>query len=258
MKEAIIVSELKKTFNQKPLFEDISFKVNQGDVIAFLGPNGCGKSTILNIISNLIEKDSGECKLHVASSEISYVFQNYRDSLLPWLTSYQNLLFPLKIQKNNQRRNQNEGTAIIDNLQKNLRLNFSLNKYPYELSGGQQQIIAFVRALMNKPRLLLIDEPFSALDYENNLLLRKYLQEYYLQYKPTILIITHNIEEAVHLANRIIVFSKSPTKILSIIENQVPYPRDVSFLHSKEYNKTKDKAVSLFREALNYENETEN
>lgn len=254
MKEAIIVSQLKKTFNQKPLFEDISFNINQGDVVAFLGPNGCGKSTILNIISNLIEQDSGECTLHVAPSEISYVFQNYRDSLLPWLTSYQNLLFPLKIQKDKVRRNQNEGITIIENLQKNLRLNFSLSKYPYELSGGQQQIIAFTRALMNKPRLLLIDEPFSALDYENNLLLRKYLQEYYLEYKPAIVIITHNIEEAVHLANKIIVFSKSPTKIIGMIDNAASYPRDISFLSSKNYNEIKDSVVSLFKEAINDEN----
>ncbi len=249
MKEAIRISHLKKTFNQKPLFEDINFAVNQGDIVALLGPNGCGKSTILNIISNLVGKDSGKCKLHVASSEISYVFQNYRDSLLPWLTSYQNLLFPLMIQK----KNEAENTDIIDTLNKRLHLNFSLNKYPYELSGGQQQIISFARALMNKPRLLLIDEPFSALDYENNLLLRNYLQEYYLEYKPAIVIITHNIEEAVHLANKIIIFSKQPTKIIGTVENQNPYPRDISFLSSKNYNEIKDSVVSLFKEVINDE-----
>ncbi|MBI3033321.1 ABC transporter ATP-binding protein [Candidatus Woesearchaeota archaeon] len=253
METAIAVSHLKKMFGKQLIFQDLSFDINQGDIVAFFGPNGCGKSTILNIIANLVEKDHGECRLNFKQQEISYVFQNYRDSLLPWSTIYDNLFFPLMIQngdKTDQNQNTAENVKIIDELRKMLDIKFNFEKYPYELSGGQQQIIAFARALVNKPKLLLIDEPFSALDYENNLLLRTYLQDYYLKYNPTILVITHNIEEAVHLANKIIVFSKNPTQIIGVINNGAPYPRDISFLSSEIYNQTKDKVLLLFKEAL--------
>ncbi len=248
MEPVITVKNLKKRFNQQELYQDISFKINKGDFVAIFGPNGCGKTTILNILSKLIKKDSGEFNIKDFNpNKFSYIFQNYRDSLLPWKNNYENIAFPLKL------RNKHNGEIrrTIDELQVIFNLNLDLRKYPYELSGGQQQILSFARALINKPEMLFIDEPFSALDYENNLVLRKHLQSYYLKYKPTILMITHNIEEAAHLANKIIVLSKSPTKIIRIIENHEKYPRNLDFLKSKSYHIIKDEVLDAFKIGAN-------
>jgi NitT/TauT family transport system ATP-binding protein len=215
--------------------------IKKKDIIALFGPNGCGKSTILNTISNENEKN---IQKNFNISELSYVFQNYRDSLLPWKTNYENIIFPLKIKKTEEN--------IINSQCNEIAKLFDfkdLNKYPYQLSGGQQQIVALMRALITKPKVLFIDEPFSALDYENNLMIRQYILKYYEKYLPTILIITHNIEEAVHLANKIIILSKSPTTVKNIIDNPEKYPRKMSFLQSQQFHDVKNKVLTAFQEA---------
>ena len=108
-----------------------------------------------------------------------------------------------------------------------------------------------MRALITKPKVLFIDEPFSALDYENNLRLREHLQKYFLTFKPTILLITHNIEEAVHLAEKIVVFSQRPTKVLEVIDNPLPYPRTIQSLKTEQFHQVKDKVLSVFQKAAN-------
>jgi len=230
------------------VLEDVSFSANAGDIVAIFGPNGCGKTTLMNILSGLAEHDGGEFKVEKNNpTEFSYVFQNYRDSLLPWRNNFDNLAFPLELHSETKQEIENK----IFDITKTCDFNIDLQKYPYELSGGQQQMLTFVRALVNKPKVLFIDEPFSALDYENNLKFREHLQKYYLKFKPTVLVITHNIEEAVHLAKKIIVLSKSPTKIVDIIENPEPFPRSIDFLKTKEFNEVKDKVLSAFQKGAN-------
>jgi|SRR3989344_2272900 len=248
MKSIITIKNLKKNFNQKEVLQDISFKINEGDIVALIGPNGCGKTTILNILSKLIESDGGEFKINdFKQHDFSYIFQSYRDSLLPWKNIHENIAFPLKLQK----KSNEEIERTISEIKQIFNLKIDLKRYPYELSGGQQQTVSFIRALINKPKILFIDEPFSALDYENNLLIRKCLQEYHLRYKPTVLIITHNIEEATHLANKIVIFSRPPTKIIKIIPNKEPYPRPNSFLKSEGFNKIKDEVLDAFQIGVN-------
>ena len=108
-----------------------------------------------------------------------------------------------------------------------------------------------MRALVTRPKILFIDEPFSALDYENNLLLREYLQKYYIAYKPTILLITHNIEEAVHLADRIIVLSKIPTRAFAEINNPLPYPRNINSFKTEQFNQIQKEVLSAFQKTTN-------
>lgn len=241
---AISVKKVSKYFGKEVLFQNLSFKIEKGEIVAFIGPNGCGKTTLLNILSCLVEKNDGAYKINAFTpSKFSYIFQNYRDSLLPWRTNYENIALPLQVQKAKEKEIQ-EG---INDVQAIFGGDILLHKYPYQLSGGQQQMIAFARALVSKPNLLFIDEPFSALDYAHNLLLRKHLQKYYIKHKPTILIITHNIEEAVHLADKIIVFSEKPTRIADIIENKQAYPRDIAFLKSQKYAKIRAKVLSAFQ-----------
>jgi len=248
MDVAIDVRNLKKSFNSTEVFRDFSISVDQGKITAIFGPNGSGKSTLLNILSGIVTKDGGSFHIdNFSHFEFSYIFQNYRESLLPWRTNFENVALPLEIQS----KSKVEIRRRIEELQTIFELKIDWDRYPYELSGGQQQILAFIRALATKPKVLFIDEPFSALDYENNLRLRERLQKYYLAFKPTILLITHNIEEAVHLAEKIAVFSQRPTKVLETFDNPLLYPRTIQSLKSPEFDQVKDRVLSLFQRAAN-------
>ena len=248
MKIAISAQNLKKSFNNTEVFQDFSIGVEREKITAIFGPNGSGKSTLLNILSGIVAKDGGEFNIENFNHfEFSYIFQNYRESLLPWRTNFENIALPLEIQN----KSRQEIRQRVEELQKLFEFKFNWESYPYELSGGQQQILAFMRALVTNPKVLFIDGPFSALDYENNLHLREYLQKYYLAFKPTILLITHNIEEAVHLADKIVVFSQKPAKVLKVIDNPQPYPRTVQSLKAEQFHQVKDEVLSVFQKAIN-------
>ena len=248
MSNAIEIKNLQKNFNGSRIFEDLNLNIKKGKITVLFGPNGCGKSTLLSILSNITQKDAGDCVIkNFNPKKFSYIFQNYRESLLPWKNNFDNIAFPLEIQNTSKKIIKTE----VEKLQDFFELSFGLDQYPYELSGGQQQVLAFYRALITKPNILFIDEPFSALDYENNIRLRTKLLEYYLKEKPTIVLISHNIEEAVHLADEIVILSKKPTVVLDIIENTLPYPRDIESLKSQKFHEIKDKVLSSFQKAAN-------
>lgn len=240
----INTKNLKKSFNGKLVFKDLNLEVKSGKITAIFGPNGCGKSTLFNILSGIITKNGGEYNIvDFDKYKFSYMPQNYRESLLPWRKNFDNIALPLQIQK----LPKNAIKKQIVTLYGSFGFNLNLNSYPYELSGGQQQFLIFLRSLITKPSILLLDEPFSALDFENNIRLRNKLQEYYLSYKPTILVITHDIEEAVYLASEIIVFSRRPARVLGKIKNPLQYPRDIDILKSEEFHRLKNKVLKLFR-----------
>lgn len=248
MNTIISVQNLRKSFNNTEVYQDFSIDVEQGKITAIFGPNGSGKSTLLNILSGIVAKDGGKFDIkNFNHFEFSYIFQNYRETLLPWRTNFDNIALPLEIQN----KSKQEIRKKVEELQKLFEFKFNWESYPYELSGGQQQILAFMRALITNPKVLFIDEPFSALDYENNLRLREHLQKYFLTFKPTILLITHNIEEAVHLAEKIVVFSKKPTKVIEVIDNSLSYPRTIQSLKTEQFHQVKDKVLSVFQKAAN-------
>jgi len=248
MNPAISVQNLKKTFNNTEVFQDFSIDIEQGKITAIFGPNGSGKSTLLNILSGVIKGDENNFRIENFNRfEFSYIFQNYRDSLLPWRTNFENVSFPLEIQN----KSKDEIIQKVEELEKLFDFKFDYHKYPHQLSGGQQQILAFMRALITSPKILFIDEPFSALDYENNLRLREHLQTYFLTYKPTVLLITHNIEEAVHLAEKIAVFSQRPTRVLEVIDNPLPYPRTLESHNIDQFHQIKNRVLSIFQKTAN-------
>lgn len=248
MDVSLSVKKLRKKYKQQELYDDLTFEIEKGEITALFGPNGCGKSTLLNILAGITKSDSGECEIqNFDPFQFSYVFQSYRESLLPWRSNYDNLALPLQIQK----WDAGKIRSRIEELKQFFELDFNLKSRPYELSGGQQQILVFVRALAPKPKLIFLDEPFSALDYENNIRLREKLQKYYLLEKPTIFLISHNIEEAVHVANRIVVFSKKPTRIIDMIENRLPYPRTLETMRTREFDEVKDRILSEFQSMVN-------
>lgn len=241
MDKIVRVEGISKRFADKTVLDNISFGVDEGEVVAIFGPNGCGKTTLLNILAGISEVDEGKFKLRVQKSKFSYVFQNYRDSLLQWKNNYDNLAFPLELQNVSEDEIQDR----IGDFQQLFELKIEERKFPYQMSGGQQQILAFLRAIVNEPKLLFVDEVFSAMDFENSLLLRQNLQKYHSEYKPAMIMVTHDIEEAVHLADKIIVLSKPPTRIVEVIENKRK-PRGLPYLTSPQFMETKRRVLDAF------------
>ena len=187
--------------------KDINLKVNDGEFIALVGSSGCGKSTLLNIIASLDTASSGEITFDKNNSKIGYMFQS--DCLFPWLTIYENCLIGLKINNENTKENQD---YVIELLKKYNLYEFK-DKYPKCLSGGMKQRIALIRTLALRPNLLLLDEPFNALDYQSRLAVSNDVYEIIKREKQTAIIVTHDLAEAISMADKIYVLSKRPCTI---------------------------------------------
>ncbi len=247
MSQVISLRNISKSYLGNQIFRNLNLSFDLQKMTVVFGPNGCGKSTLLNILSGVTGNDGGEIRIpDFKKFDLSYIFQNYRDSLLPWRTNFENIALPLEIQK----KSKNKIKERVKELQSLFNFKFNWESYPYELSGGQQQLLSFMRAFATEPRILLIDEPFSALDYENNLKLRNHLQKYYLTYKPTILLVTHDIEEAVYLGAKIVVLSRKINKKPAIINNDLPFPRTVNTMTTEKFHRVKDKVLSAFRSSV--------
>jgi NitT/TauT family transport system ATP-binding protein len=195
--------------------ENITLKVEEGEFISFLGPSGCGKTTLLSLIAGLLSPTIGTIKIQSenvqkAHNQIGYMFQ--QDYLFPWRTIEENIFIGLKIQ---HKLNKMSRTFALDLLEQ-LNLSHTRNKYPYELSGGMRQRIALVRTLATQPVLLLLDEPFSALDYQTKLKLENLVFNTLKQHQKTALLVTHDIGEAIAMSDRVIVLSANPGSIKSI------------------------------------------
>ncbi len=188
---------------------NISFDLYEGEFIGIIGPSGCGKSSILNIISGLDKDYKGDIWIK-DGIKIGYMFQE--DALFPWLTIYENAILGLKISKKLNTENKN----YVLNLLKKYDLYDFKDKYPSELSGGMKQRLALIRTLATKPDILLLDEPYSALDYQTRLSVGNDVYNIIKEEKKTVIIVTHDISEAIASCNRIIVFSKRPSIIKNI------------------------------------------
>ena len=197
-----------KSDHETEAVRDITFDLNEGDFIGIVGPSGCGKSTILNIICGLDEKTRGEV-IKKDNIKIGYMLQE--DALFPWLTIFDNATLGLKISKKLTVQNKK---YVLNLLRKYDLINFK-DKYPNELSGGMKQRLALIRTLAMKPDILLLDEPFSALDYQTRLSVSEDVYNIIKEEKKSVIIVTHDLSEAISLCSKIIVLSKRP----SIIKN---------------------------------------
>ncbi len=208
--------------------ENISFQVKEGEFVVIIGPSGCGKSTLLSIICGILRPSSGEVlidgnKTSGITPKIGYMLQS--DNLLPWRTIYKNILLGLEI----QHRVTEENLEYVDKLLKTYGLYEFRNSYPSQLSGGMRQRAALIRTLVTKPEILLLDEAFSALDYQTRLAVTDDVYSIIKKEKKTTVMVTHDIPEGISMADRVIVLSKRPAKISSIheivfpdIENRTP------------------------------------
>jgi NitT/TauT family transport system ATP-binding protein len=204
--------------NEETLALDkLNINIATGEIYTFIGPSGCGKSTFLYVLSGILKDYSGSVKIDgrdvdPKSQRIGLILQNY--GLLPWKNVYSNTMLGVKI-KNDQRGLDEYGKYLLQKL----GIDKLLDRYPKEISGGQQQRVAIARAFMLKPDLLLMDEPFSALDAIN----REELQELFLniwkENNVTTVFITHSVDEALYLGSKIVVFSPAPGKILKVLDN---------------------------------------
>ena len=215
MNKILEIKNLKKCYNTKEgeieALKDINFSILEGEIIAIVGPSGCGKSTILSIISELEEKTNGKI-LKNDNLKIAYMLQS--DALFPWLTIYENCILGLKITNNLT----NDNINYVNYLLKFYNLEEFKNNYPKSLSGGMKQRVALIRTLALKPDLLLLDEPFSALDQQSRLLISDDVYKIVKKENKTVILVTHSIEEAITFSNKVIVLSKRPAVIKSIIE----------------------------------------
>jgi ABC-type nitrate/sulfonate/bicarbonate transport system ATPase subunit len=222
----IDVKELTKTYasDNRPLrvLDGLSFGVGDGELVAIVGPSGCGKSTLLNIVAGFDRPDSGSVTVNgLAQSGPSAkgILISQRGSVFPWLTVQENLMFGL----NGHPRA--EKTALADRYAAMVGLKGFESSYPHELSGGRLKRAELARALVVKPDILYMDEPFSALDALTNLRMRNRLLRILAQERHTVVLVTHDVEEAIHIADRVIVLSVRPTKIQSVFEVPFAHPR---------------------------------
>ncbi len=222
----------------------IDFKTHRREFVCVIGPSGCGKSTLIRILAGLESYTSGEVLLDGApvqgpGRDRGMVFQGY--TLFPWLTVKKNVMFGLEM--NNAGRNEAESEAR--QWLELVGLTKFADAYPHQLSGGMKQRVAIARALANQPRILLMDEPFGALDAQTRAKMQSHLLEIWKNIDITILFITHDLDEAIFLADRILVLKAHPGEVQELIEVPVPRPRSAMQVNSPEFQATKARLEAL-------------
>lgn len=233
---AISVRDFNKIYSNKPIFKNLSLEVYQGEFICILGPNGCGKSTLLNSIAGLVQY-KGDIKKK--SNQISLVGQDPKEMLLPWLTVKSNLIFPSNENEINQK--------LLESLLDITRLKAYEKRYPYELSGGMSQLLLISRALLNNSDIILLDEPFKSLDFNMAGKMQEKVLELWKIHKPTVIMVSHDIDEAIFMADKIIILSDKPTNIKKIINIDLPRDRDQSILTTQKFFELKKEVLNVFQ-----------
>ncbi|KUK01363.1 MAG: ABC transporter ATP-binding protein [Methanobacteriaceae archaeon] len=219
------IEGLSKKFKDRPILQDINLQVEDGEFLCIVGPSGCGKTTLLRIIAGLEKPTTGRIladgrPIKGPGADRGFVFQQY--TLFPWRTVLENVTFGLELKE----LEKDEREKIAIDYLKLVGLEDFKDAYPYELSGGMKQRVAIVRALANNPRFLLMDEPFAALDIQTRNLLQRELLYIWDKTNETIIFVTHNVDEAVFLADRIVVLSARPGRILKIFKVEIDRIRD--------------------------------
>jgi NitT/TauT family transport system ATP-binding protein len=216
--------------------KNVNFTVKKGEFIAIVGPSGCGKTTILSLIAGLIRPNSGKVyingnEINSVSEKIGYMLQ--KDQLFDWRTVKQNITLGLEIKKLNLAENLDYATSLLE---KYGLLEF-IHHYPYQLSGGMRQRVALIRTLAFKPEVLLLDEPFSALDFQTRLAVCDDVYKIIKNENKTTILVTHDISEAVSLADKIIVLTKRPATVKNVYEIKIDKP--TPFLKREDPNFSK-------------------
>ncbi|MEG1520726.1 MAG: ABC transporter ATP-binding protein [Clostridia bacterium] len=237
------VRNLTKKFGDLLVLDDMSFDVMEGEFLCVVGPTGCGKTTFLNSLTNLNNITEGEIlvngeKVDLKKHNISYIFQEF--SAMPWLTIEQNVEFGLKVKKVSKA----ERKAAVDEMLDIVGLTEYRKYYPQQVSVSMLQRIGIARAFATRPELLLMDEPYGQLDLDLRFKLEDELIKLWQKTGTTVLFITHNVEEAVYLSQKVMVLTNKPTKVKVVLENNLPIPRDIMSL---EFVKFRNEVTDLIK-----------
>jgi len=234
-KTILNIQNLSKSFftldGEVEVLKDLDLSLKEGEKIAIVGPSGCGKSTILNLISGLIKPSNGTINLH---SDVGYMFQ--KDNLLEWRTIYKNITIGLEIKG----KITNEQKKRIDDLLKKYGLYDFRNSYPNELSGGMRQRVALIRTLVLNPMILLLDEPFSALDAHTKITVNEDVYNIVTKENKSVILVTHDISEAIAFSDKIIVLTNRPASIKNIYDIEFDGLKDRTPLKARKHELFKD------------------
>lgn len=207
--------DVSKAYAKKPILENINLFIPDGEILVIFGPNGCGKTTLLKIIAKLEKQDRGELIYDNEEMRCGFVFQHHNNSLFQWKTVQSNFFLALECLKIDKK----EKIERVEKMLRRLNLLEHRHKYPYQLSGGLSQLAAIGRSLVASPDVLLLDEPFSSLDYHSRFRLRNKLLELHSDFGIPMVIVTHSPDDAIVLAKRVVVLSQDPSTVTAIIEN---------------------------------------
>ena len=239
----VSVNHLTKKFGDLLVLNDVSFEVMDGDLLCVVGPTGCGKTTFLNSLVNIYQITSGEILLdgkqvNTKEQNIAYIFQG--DSTMPWLTVEENVRFGLNLKKISSGEKKERVEKYLDIV----GLTKYRNYYPKQLSASMLRRVSIARAFATEPELLLMDEPYGQLDIELRFKLEDELVKLWEMTKTTVIFITHNIEEAVYLGNKIMVLTNKPTTVKETLVNDLPRPRDIA---SPKFVELRNQVTELIR-----------
>ncbi len=237
----------KKTAKKFEVIKNLSLELPSNSFTTIFGPNGSGKSTLLNILSGILTFDSGSLITSNEQYSVGYVFQDFRATLFPWKKAIDNIAYPLELRGIDKKTRRKKALEILERFS----IDIPYMNYPYQLSGGQQQLTSISRALINDPKLLLLDEPFSALDYETRFFMHKKIQEIWTELKSTILFVSHELDEAIYLADYVVFFSKRPATVIQRLDVKLSRPRLPVMMEEEEFFKLKSEGLKIFRRALN-------
>lgn len=246
MKDVLEIRNISKTYHtldgETKALDDLSFNVKNGEVLIIVGPSGCGKSTILSILAGLIKPTNGDIVFHNKNKDIGYMFQS--DHLFNWRTIMENVLIGLEIQNKINDLTVSRVSKLLDTY----GLGDFKNHYPSQLSGGMRQRVALIRTLATEPDLLLLDEPFSALDYQSRLKVSDDITKIIRKEKKTAIMVTHDIAEAISMADRVIVLSNRPSKIKNIHSIKLSCVEERSPIKCREAPEFKDYFNLIWKE----------
>jgi NitT/TauT family transport system ATP-binding protein len=242
----VTIRGLSKRFSDATIYDNFDFDIPRGKLMSVFGPNGCGKSTLINMIAGLFPMDAGEIlfdgqPLH--KIKFGYVFQNYREAVFPWLSAFDNIAYPLKVMGVPKK----DRVVRVEKIVANLNVKIDLKLYPYQMSGGQQQLVSIMRALVVDPEILFLDEPFSALDYEMTLFMREQLQRVFVETHTTTVLVSHDLEEAVYLSDRILLLSRHPARAVEFVHYDAPRPRTDRTMTESDFISTKAHCLEIFQ-----------
>ncbi|MGP9782485.1 ABC transporter ATP-binding protein [Glutamicibacter sp. AOP12-B1-11] len=249
------VQGLAKTYGHGPksveVIKDLTFSIHAGEVVCIVGPSGVGKTTLLKCLAGLQPSSGGTMKIdgHQVSgppAEMALVFQDYSRSLMPWLTVEKNLLLPLR----HLHLPAAEVRTRIEEALNEVGLSHAAKRYPWQLSGGMQQRVAIARALAYRPEILIMDEPFASVDAQTRFDLEDLCLKIRDELGMTILLVTHDIDEAVYLSDRIVAIGNKPAQVLEVLPVDLPQPRNqITSRALPEFSGLRTKVLSLIRQS---------